>query len=159
MQQTFQIESIGRVRKTDEHFIIELDEKFRPALVGLHGYSHVRIVWWGHGFDSPEPRQIVTLKDQFKKGPKEMGVFATRAPMRPNPILLSTIKITELDIDNDIITTPFIDAEDGTPVLDIKPYNPMERVRDCSTPAWCAHWPQWREEASSFDWSREINFK
>lgn len=54
--------------------------------------------------------------------------------------------------------TPFIDADDGTPLLDIKPYFPMERIKDPRVPAWCQHWPAWQEEAVTFNWLDEINF-
>jgi tRNA (Thr-GGU) A37 N-methylase len=94
----------------------------------------------------------------FKKAPDKVGIFSTRAPARPNPILLSTIKVIEIDYQNGIIRTPFIDAENGTPVLDIKPYFPMERIKDCRVPEWFAHWPEWAEDAADFNWKDEINF-
>ena len=86
-----------------------------------------------------------------------MGIFSTRAPGRPNPILLTTIKVKDIDLKEGTIFPQFIDAEPGTPVLDIKPYYPMERVRDCRVPQWCAHWPQWAEETAGYDWSGEMN--
>ena len=93
----------------------------------------------------------------FKKAPEQNGVFSTRAPMRPNPVLISTVKIQEIDFDKGILT-PFIDADPGTPILDIKPYQPMERVKNATAPDWCSHWPQWQEEAAQFNWADEINF-
>ena len=66
--------------------------------------------------------------------------------------------VEKIDAENGIIHTPFIDAEDGTPVLDIKPYFPMERIRQCQVPEWFAHWPEWAEDAIHFDWKKEINF-
>jgi tRNA (Thr-GGU) A37 N-methylase len=89
--------------------------------------------------------------------PEDIGVFATHAPMRPNPVLSSTVNVIEIDFDKGIIHTPHIDAVDGTPVLDIKPYHMMERVRDCNMPDWASHWPVWYEDAADYDWDKEIN--
>jgi tRNA (adenine37-N6)-methyltransferase len=63
-----------------------------------------------------------------------------------------------VNLKNGIIFTPFIDAEPGSPILDIKPYFPMERVKKCDVPEWFKHWPEWSEEAISFNWQNEINF-
>ena len=63
-----------------------------------------------------------------------------------------------MDFEKGIIYTPFIDAEDGTPVIDIKPYNKSERVRDCTVPDWCSHWPEWEEDALTYNWEDEFNF-
>jgi tRNA (Thr-GGU) A37 N-methylase len=53
-----------------------------------------------------------------------MGIFATRSPVRPNPILITSCKIKDIYKEEGIILIPNIDAEDGTPLLDIKPYIP-----------------------------------
>jgi tRNA (Thr-GGU) A37 N-methylase len=48
-------------------------------------------------------------------------------------------------------------VEDGTPILDLKPYQPAaDRIRDVTVPAWCAHWPQWYEDSAIFDWEGEF---
>lgn len=157
METTFQITGIGSVHVDNGTYAIQLDEKFLPALTSIEGFSHLQVVWWAHLTDSPQHRDNLTLGKLFKSGPDDMGVFATRSPVRPNPILISTVKVTDIDFDRGIIYTPFIDAEDQTPVLDIKPYFPMERVRDCEAPEWCAHWPQWFEDTMTFNWREEIN--
>jgi tRNA (adenine37-N6)-methyltransferase len=145
------IESIGTVNKEENGFSIHLDQKLAPGLTGLEGFSHLQIVWWAHLADNQGVREKL-----FKKGPAQTGVFATRAPSRPNPIMVSTIKITRIDFVKGIIFTPFIDAEPGTPVLDIKPYHPLERVQHCEVPEHRRHWPQWWEEAAAFNWENEI---
>lgn len=127
-------------------------------LAHLNGFSHLQILWWAHLADGPQNRETLMVEKLFKKGPDQPGIFATRAPARPNPIMISTIKVTGIDFETGIIQTPFIDADDGTPLLDIKPYFPMERIRDLRVPAWCRHWPAWQEEAVTFNWPDEINF-
>ncbi|NJC96785.1 MAG: tRNA (N6-threonylcarbamoyladenosine(37)-N6)-methyltransferase TrmO [Anaerolineales bacterium] len=156
MNNTFQINSIGSVRVVGKVYSIQVNKKFLPALTNIEGFSHLQVVWWAHLTDSPKERENFVLGKLFQRGPDRMGVFATRAPFRPNPILISTIKVQEIDFDKGIIYTPFIDAEDKTPILDIKPYFAMERVKNCRVPAWCAHWPQWFEDAMTFNWSAEI---
>lgn len=156
MNSKFQIESIGEVKVENNTFSIKIDKKYVPGLENLVGFSHLQIVWWAHLTDNPQNRGRLVLPKLFKHGPDTIGVFATRSPVRPNPILISTIKVQEIDFDKGEIFTPFIDAEDKTPVLDIKPYFAMERVRDCAEPAWCQHWPKWFEDIGKFDWSNEI---
>ena len=81
-----------------------------------------------------------SAKKPYTKGPETIGIFATRSPARPNPIALSVAPVIDIDIAPGIIRVAYIDADDATPVLDIKPYFPAtERVRDVSVPAWSSH--------------------
>jgi len=152
------INSIGKISKKENLFLIQLEEKYIDGLKNLSGYSHIQVIWWGHLCNNQQSRSKLVHENLFKKGPKEIGVFATRSPSRPNPIMVSTIKINSIDFQNGIIYTPFIDAEPDTPVLDIKPYQPMERIQNCTVPKWCNHWPKWQEDAIDFNWHEEINF-
>jgi tRNA (Thr-GGU) A37 N-methylase len=53
---------------------------------------------------------------------------------------LTAVVVQEIDYERGVIHTPYIDAEAGTPILDIKPYHPsVDRIRDVAVPAWCAH--------------------
>jgi tRNA-Thr(GGU) m(6)t(6)A37 methyltransferase TsaA len=158
MESRFQISAIGSVRNSGKDFYIEIAPQYVPALTNLEGFSYLQILWWAHLADSSQDRDTLIAEKLFKKGPDQLGIFATRAPARPNPIMISTIQVTGIDYEKGIIQTPFIDAEDGTPVLDIKPYFPMERVKDPQVPTWCQHWPQWQEETTTFNWQDEINF-
>ncbi len=151
------INQIGLINKETNHFSVNIEKSYIKALKGLEGYSHLQIVWWANECDSDQIRNVLNLKHLFKKGPEEMGVFATRSPVRPNPIMISIIEIEKIDFEKGIIYTPFIDANHHTPVLDIKPYNLMERVKNCQVPNWCEHWPKWFEDTSNFNWKEEIN--
>ena len=52
-----------------------------------------------------------------------------------------------------------MDAFNGTPILDIKPYIPsVDKVNKVKTPTWSKHWPQSYEESGDFDWEKEFNF-
>jgi tRNA-Thr(GGU) m(6)t(6)A37 methyltransferase TsaA len=156
MTTQFNIQPIGLVQSTNHAFVIQLKQEFAPALTNIVGFSHLQIVWWAHLTDSDQNRKQLILDKLFKNGPDKMGVFATRSPVRPNPILISTIKVQKIDVAEGTIYTPFIDAEDGTPVLDIKPYFAMERVQACEVPFWCQDWPQWFEDTIDFNWRDEI---
>jgi tRNA (Thr-GGU) A37 N-methylase len=77
--------------------------------------------------------------------------------VRPNPIAVSIAAVQSIDEDAGVIRIPYINAEDGTPILDIKPYHPsVDRLGAVSVPAWCRHWPPWYEDSASFDWGAEI---
>ena len=95
----------------------------------------------------------------YKKGPDEVGVFATHSPERPNPISVSNVDIAYIDINKGIIGLYYIDAFDGTPVIDLKPYVPsVNKIENPKTPNWCSHWPKSYEESGNFDWESEFNF-
>ncbi len=152
------LKPIGSIRIGNEQYLVELKEEYRPGLIHIEGFSHLQVIWWAHLTDDPETRKKIITKNLFRLAPDDVGVFASRTPERPNPLMISTIKVEHIDFEKGTITTPFIDAEDGTPLLDIKPYFPVERIRDCKTPDWCNHWPMWAEDAQHFDWKNEISF-
>jgi tRNA-Thr(GGU) m(6)t(6)A37 methyltransferase TsaA len=153
-----ELNAIGRTKAGENSFSIHLFEEYVPALWGLEGYSHLQLVLWADRCDTAQARSMLSAGKLFRMGPESVGIFATRAPVRPNPLLISVIGVERIDYAEGVITMPFIDALDGTPVLDIKPYNRMERVRECTVPRWCDHWPEWYEEAERFDWAEEISF-
>jgi tRNA-Thr(GGU) m(6)t(6)A37 methyltransferase TsaA len=159
MKQRFEVETIGMIQKTEDGYAIHLEEPFGEGLTNLEGFSHLQVVWWGHLTDSSKHRKNLLAEGLFRKGPEKIGVFGTRSPARPNPLLISTIQITRLDASQGLILTPFIDAEEGTPVLDIKPYFPMERVKDCRVPPCFEQWPWWFEDTMTFNWRNEINME
>lgn len=158
METNIQIDPIGKVHIENNAFVIKLKEKYVPALTNIKGFSHLQIVWWGNLFDKQGYRNQTVTNKPYKKGPDKIGVFATRSQIRPNPILITTIFAQDIDFEKGLIYTPYIDAENNTPVLDIKPYHLSERVKECSVPTWCNHWPSWYEDSATFDWQNEFNF-
>lgn len=158
MEKSIQIKPIGYIHNSDHNFSIQLDKNFKEALTNITGFTHLQLIWWGHLLDSSEYRNQLIAMKPYKKGPEKIGIFATRSPMRPNPLLSSIILVEEINFEKGVIKTPYIDAEDNSPVLDIKPYHLSERVKNCNVPQWCAHWPKWLEEEASFNWQEEFNF-
>lgn len=150
---------IGKVKVENGNRFIELDEDVFKATLGLEEYSHMQVIWWMHLYDSEETRKYYVLEKPYTKGPEKIGVFATRSPVRPCPVGITACRILEVDEKNRRIQVDDLDAEDKTPVLDIKPYEPsIDRVRDAVMPAWCRHWPGFVEENEGFDWGEEFNF-
>ena len=155
---TFTVVSIGTVHITENETILQIDKEYREGLLHLEGFSHLYVIWWAHLTDHSKERSRMVAKNIFRHAPNEVGVFASRTPERPNPVMISTVKVLKIDHDPGLIYLPFIDAEDNTPIIDIKPYFPMERHKNCSTPDYYAHWPQWAEDSEEFNWKKEISF-
>jgi tRNA-Thr(GGU) m(6)t(6)A37 methyltransferase TsaA len=138
---------------------IELEKRYIPALQGMDGFSHLNVLWWFSECDNEQSRNRLAENSPYAKGPSIMGTFATRSPERPSPIALSCVQVIHIDHRNAVISLAYIDANDGTPVLDIKPYTPsLDRVEKPSVPAWCADWPKCYEKSGDFDWSSVFNF-
>jgi tRNA-Thr(GGU) m(6)t(6)A37 methyltransferase TsaA len=93
---------------------IVLDEKFSKGLESLDGFSHIYMIYLFHksvGYDLT----VTPFLDN-----KQHGLFATRAPRRPNPVGLSIVRL--LSVHENVIEIENPDLLDGTPLLDIKPY-------------------------------------
>jgi len=95
---------------------VEVFEDFAPGLKDLDGFSHIILLYYFHRSEGYELETIPFLDT------KPHGVFATRAPKRPNPIGLSIVKLVR--IDGRILYIENIDVLDNTPLIDIKPYVP-----------------------------------
>lgn len=107
---------------------IELKEEFVPGLLDLDGFSHIILVYYFH-----ESKDFRLQVEPFLEN-KKHGVFATRAPKRPNAIGMSVVKL--LRIDNNILEVENIDVLDGTPLLDIKPYIPQFDIHQVEKSGW-----------------------
>ena len=159
MNDSLILNPIGKISVNDGEAVIELDKKYIPALNGLDGFGYIQVFWWFSGCDNEACRNKLVEEAPYKNAPDILGTFATRSPMRPNPIALTPAYVTYIDHENGVIGLAYIDAEDGTPVLDIKPYTPsLDRVENPTVPDWCAGWPASNEESADFDWSSVFNF-
>lgn len=153
----FKISPIGYVRAGEGGFYLEIEKEYLPALKGLEGFSYVNVLWWCHLCDEADYRKMVECDRPYKTGPATLGIFATRSPLRPNPIALTPVAVLNIDYERGLVYIPYIDAEDGTPIVDLKPYHPaVDRIKEVSVPTWCSHWPEWLEDSATFDWSAEF---
>ena len=149
------IYSIGKIENKEDFVCIKLDSKFKNGLKGLKDFSHVQVLWWADKAD----RNAILEDRPYKNGPIELGVFSLRSPERPNPIMVSNVDIAYVDEEKGIVGLYYIDAFDGTPVIDLKPYTPsIDRIENPRVPDWQKHWPKSYEESESFDWEKEFNF-
>jgi tRNA-Thr(GGU) m(6)t(6)A37 methyltransferase TsaA len=104
------------VEREDSEARIVLDPDLAPALTDLEGFRYVYVLYHLHRQDRPPKLRV---KPPWARG-AEVGLFASRSPARPNPIGLSVVRLKR--IDGDTVVTSGLDAHDGTPLLDIKPY-------------------------------------
>lgn len=102
---------------------------FEHALQDLEGWDHIWVVFWFHQNTGWRPKVLPPRSNSGRK-----GVFATRAPYRPNPIGLSALKLR--GIDGLTLHVEGVDMLDGTPVLDIKPYVPYTDAHPAARSGW-----------------------
>jgi tRNA-Thr(GGU) m(6)t(6)A37 methyltransferase TsaA len=95
---------------------VEVFSAFQAGLKDLDGFSHIVLLYHFHRSESFN-LQVVPFMDS-----QQRGLFATRAPKRPNPIGLSMVQLDK--IENNVLYIQNVDILDNTPLLDIKPYVP-----------------------------------
>jgi len=99
---------------------IVVQDRWASALDGLEAFSHIFVIYWLH-LVSEEPRETTThVHPRGDPSIPLQGVFATRSPVRPNPIGLKVVALLERR--GNVLRVRGLDAIDGTPVLDLKPY-------------------------------------
>ena len=135
MTDHFQIFPVGAINKKGKSVMIEIDEKYKNALLGLDQFSHIIVCYWFHENDTPDKRNVLQVRPRNNSRNPLTGVFATHSPRRPNLIAISICKV--LSIHGKIIYIDEIDAFDGTPVIDIKGFIPNHFPKsDIRIPAW-----------------------
>ena len=127
---------------------MEIYKEFEEALDGLQGFTHIFVVSY---LDRLKPEQVGPLRVKprgllrhgftLEELPTR-GVFALDSPTRPNPMGLSLVRLLKIDGRN--LHVAGLDLFDGTPVLDIKPYQPQYRAEEYGMPEW---YVQLREKA------------
>ncbi len=117
--------SQGRHRR--EECTLEIFEEYEPGLLDIEKCSHLIVLYWQH----ESRRDIVRTKTPW--GPEIHGVFATRSPNRPNPIGFCVVDLLERK--GRLLKVKGMDALDGSPIIDIKPYSRLDCIPD-SRIAW-----------------------
>lgn len=136
VEEVYHIFPVGVIKKKGEQSVfVEIDEKYGEALMGLDQFSHILLICWFHESDSQELRATLRVHPRGDRRNPLKGVFATRSPVRPNPIALFPSRIRGVH-GNRIEIDP-VDAFDGTPVLDMKPYIPEgDAIPEAMVPGW-----------------------
>lgn len=113
---------------------IVLEEALAPGLQGLDQFSHVLVVFHMHQAQF-NPATDLLRRPRGRTDMPLLGIFAQRPKMRPNRIGITAVQLLEVTANS--IKVKGLDAIDGTPVLDIKPYYPIfDRVDNARTPEW-----------------------
>ncbi|MGI5823763.1 MAG: tRNA (N6-threonylcarbamoyladenosine(37)-N6)-methyltransferase TrmO [Dethiobacteria bacterium] len=102
-------------RYSDKQVELEIHPEYREALKDIDSASHLIVLYWFH-LAKRETLQTIT-----PFGPEPRGVFACRSPSRPNPIAFSVVELLRRE-DNRLFVKG-IEAVEGTPLLDLKPYS------------------------------------
>jgi tRNA-Thr(GGU) m(6)t(6)A37 methyltransferase TsaA len=108
--------NLREAREAGGVFRVEIDPPFRPGLEGLQAGQPVLLLYW----TGAARRDMIVLSPQHRAGPT--GVFALRAPSRPNPIAVAVVRLLAIDPVAGVLEVDALDAFDGTALLDVKPW-------------------------------------
>jgi tRNA-Thr(GGU) m(6)t(6)A37 methyltransferase TsaA len=109
---------------------VEVFPDYADGLVDLDGFSHIMLIYHFHLAKRPSLISKPFMDD------RPHGVFAIRAPSRPNPIGISVVRLVK--IQDNVLHVQDVDIVDGTPLLDIKPYVPEFDAREVEKTGWLA---------------------
>ena len=113
---------------------IVIDDSLKEGLDGLEDYSHVIVIFWLHRSLEPD-RMALKVHPRRKTDREPVGLFASRSPYRPNPLGLKVARL--LWRRDNVLSVQGLDAIDGTPVLDIKPFIPgYDSPAGATAPQW-----------------------
>lgn len=114
---------------------IVIRPELEDALLGLDAWSHVQVLFWPHLVPEEVRGSKHRLHPRDDPANPLQGVLATRAQIRFNPILSTAVQL--LEVKKNVMKVRGLDALDGTPVLDVKPYVPhFDSVADARVPDW-----------------------
>ncbi|UCC33486.1 MAG: tRNA (N6-threonylcarbamoyladenosine(37)-N6)-methyltransferase TrmO [Candidatus Bathyarchaeota archaeon] len=142
MLEKMELESIGfvktkavgkGVRDRSNISQIVLHRSLAEALHGIEEFSHLFVVFWMHKIPEEDSRKL-KVRPRGRKDMPLLGVFATRTPYRPNPIGLTLVEV--LGVEDNIVTVRGLDAVNGTPILDIKPFDSWDVAENAKIPDW-----------------------
>jgi tRNA-Thr(GGU) m(6)t(6)A37 methyltransferase TsaA len=111
---------------------IVFDEDLGPALDGIEEWSHIYVIFWLNSV-------VHAAETELCHQGSGVGVFAARSPVHPNPIGLTLVELVKRE--GNVLWVRGLDAYDGTPVVDVKPYPDWEQgrfilVTDFKVPGW-----------------------
>ena len=125
----------GKIREmVSEIHVLEASTR---RLKGIEAFSHILVLYWPH-LIAPERRSLEQVHPMGRKDIEKQGIFATCSPARPNPVLVSAVRL--LNRKGNILTVKGFEAVNNSPVIDIKPYSPHYLVvEDLKVPDWMAN--------------------
>lgn len=112
------LETVPQGWESASHRLVFLPE-WAPALEGMEGFTHIHVLFWLNKIRPPTQPHVHPMDRQDLP---EVGIFATRTPHRPNPIGLQVCELVARE--GNVLIVRRLDALNGTPLLDVKPYLP-----------------------------------
>ena len=133
---------IGTVESADEtEARVRIYPEYCEGLKEINKFSHLIILYWIHLRDKKKDRSTLQVIPKRHAANVKVGVFACRSPSRPNPIGLSIAKLVKINECN--LTVNGLDAIEGSPIIDIKPYIPRaDSIPDARVPKWTLKGPK-----------------
>jgi len=113
---------------------IVIKEELLELLDGIDDFSHLIVLYWGHKVPA-QGRLLTRVHPMGRKELPRVGIFGTRSPARPNPVLMTTVRLSSRS--GNVLRVTGLDAIDNSPVIDIKPYVPERGAcDDVRVPQW-----------------------
>ena len=139
MHEKGELEFIGIVEVAGkEEAGVRIFPEFCDALKGIDDFSHVVVLYWFHLRDNEKERSVLQVVPRRHTKNVKVGVFACRSPSRPNPVGLCVAEL--MKVEDCILTVKGLDAFEGSPIIDVKPYIPRgDAVPNACTPEWVSH--------------------
>ena len=107
---------LGTIRKQQKQPVSSKYQKILETWSdALRGFSHIRVIWWFHKFEKNASEILWNVTHLYENAPKT-GVFASRSPVRPNPIAMTTARIINIDKRTNRIQVSLLDCYDSTPL-------------------------------------------
>lgn len=125
-----------KIKRNPEKVVSNLivNRIFTTALDGIESYSHLIVIYYMHKKTVTTRIKDLKIHPKNREDIKKVGLFATRTPNRPNPIGFTVVKL--LKRYNNILKVRGLDAINGTPILDIKPYTYSDILEPIRLPQW-----------------------
>lgn len=109
-------------------------QDFEELLDGIDAFSHIVVLFWPHKLDD-DRRKLTKVHPMGRKDLPQQGIFATRSPARPNPVLVSSVQLLERS--GNILRVQGLEALDKSPIIDIKPVTRhYEGIENPTVPDW-----------------------
>lgn len=135
-----EVRFIGVVESAGDTSIIHVYDEYCPGLLRVREYSHLVLLYWMHMRDNQQHRRVLQVTPHRHEGAPLTGVFACRSPSRPNPLGMTVVEL--VGVNGCRIHVGGLDALEGSPIVDIKPYLPQgDSFPDARTPDWTYRGP------------------
>ena len=144
----FEILSIGIIKQKGKRTFICLEKDHIQYLQKIKGFSHLNMIWYFNRLDGNNFRKMLVGNPPYE-APKT-GVFASRSPVRPNPLALSVCSVLNINYEKGEVEISAVDAFNKTPVIGLIGYcKELDFVENFRVPEWLSHWPEYFSEGGA----------